>query len=47
MRFTECLNDTTKNSGVLAFAVDPGLVRTSVARDGRALRFSGVEQAKL
>lgn len=28
MRFTECLNDTTKASGVLAFAVDPGLVRT-------------------
>jgi hypothetical protein len=24
MRFTECLNDTTKNRGVLAFAVDPG-----------------------
>ena len=116
MRFTECLNDTTKERGVLAFAVDPGLVRTSmtefqllseagktylpniqdlfdqgvnvppsraaaliadiaagrfdllagrllrgvddrelleqemkdiVARDGRALRFSGVEQAKL
>jgi NAD(P)-dependent dehydrogenase (short-subunit alcohol dehydrogenase family) len=116
MRLTECLNDTTKDRGVLAFAVDPGLVRTSmtelqlysdagktylpgiqelfangvnippsraavliadiaagrfdplagrllrgvddrdlleqemkdiVARDGRALRFSGVEQAKL
>jgi NAD(P)-dependent dehydrogenase (short-subunit alcohol dehydrogenase family) len=30
MRFTECLNDTTKNRGVLAFAVDPGLVRTSM-----------------
>ena len=28
MRFTECLNDTTKEGGVLAFAVDPGLVRT-------------------
>ena len=30
MRFTECLNDTTKERGVLAFAVDPGLVRTSM-----------------
>lgn len=30
MRFTECLNDTTKDHGVLAFAVDPGLVRTSM-----------------
>jgi NAD(P)-dependent dehydrogenase (short-subunit alcohol dehydrogenase family) len=30
MRFTECLNDTTKDRGVLAFAVDPGLVRTSM-----------------
>lgn len=30
MRFTECLNDTTKAGGVLAFAVDPGLVRTSM-----------------
>lgn len=30
MRFTECLNDTTKGRGVLAFAVDPGLVRTSM-----------------
>jgi NAD(P)-dependent dehydrogenase (short-subunit alcohol dehydrogenase family) len=30
MRFTECLNDTTKEGGVLAFAVDPGLVRTSM-----------------
>ena len=29
MRFTECLNDTT-GGGVLAFAVDPGLVRTSM-----------------
>lgn len=28
MRFTECFNDTTVGSGVLAFAVDPGLVRT-------------------
>jgi NAD(P)-dependent dehydrogenase (short-subunit alcohol dehydrogenase family) len=30
MRFTECHNDTTKDRGVLAFAVDPGLVRTSM-----------------
>jgi NAD(P)-dependent dehydrogenase (short-subunit alcohol dehydrogenase family) len=30
MRFTECLNDTTKEGGVLTFAVDPGLVRTSM-----------------
>ncbi len=30
MRFTECLNDTTREDGVLAFAVDPGLVRTSM-----------------
>lgn len=30
MRFTECLNDTTRGGGVLAFAVDPGLVRTSM-----------------
>jgi NAD(P)-dependent dehydrogenase (short-subunit alcohol dehydrogenase family) len=30
MRFTECVNDTTKDRGVLAFAVDPGLVRTSM-----------------
>jgi NAD(P)-dependent dehydrogenase (short-subunit alcohol dehydrogenase family) len=30
MRFTECLNDTTRERGVLAFAVDPGLVRTSM-----------------
>lgn len=30
MRFTECLNDTTIDSGVRAFAVDPGLVRTSM-----------------
>lgn len=30
MRFTECLNDTTKSGGVLAFAVDPGLVRTAM-----------------
>lgn len=30
MRFTECFNDTTSASGVLAFAVDPGLVRTAM-----------------
>jgi len=30
MRFTECLNDTTRSGGVLAFAVDPGLVRTAM-----------------
>src|ERR1700751_3590348 len=30
MRFTECLNDTTVGSGVCAFAVAPGLVRTSM-----------------
>jgi NAD(P)-dependent dehydrogenase (short-subunit alcohol dehydrogenase family) len=30
MRFTECLNDTAAGAGVLAFAVDPGLVRTSM-----------------
>ncbi|WP_319518829.1 SDR family oxidoreductase [uncultured Martelella sp.] len=30
MRFTESLNDTTASGGVRAFAVDPGLVRTSM-----------------
>jgi NAD(P)-dependent dehydrogenase (short-subunit alcohol dehydrogenase family) len=30
MRFTECLNDTTAAHGVLAFAVDPGLVRSAM-----------------
>lgn len=30
MRFTECLNDTTSEAGVWAFAVDPGLVRTAM-----------------
>lgn len=30
MRFTECLNDTVKEEGVRAFAVDPGLVRTAM-----------------
>ncbi len=28
MRFTECLSDELADSGVLAFAMDPGLVRT-------------------
>ncbi|WP_337270037.1 SDR family NAD(P)-dependent oxidoreductase [Oryzifoliimicrobium ureilyticus] len=30
MRFTECLNDTTAERGIFAFAVDPGLVRTAM-----------------
>ncbi len=30
MRFTECFNDTVKDAGVYAFAVDPGLVRTAM-----------------
>ncbi|MCD2177018.1 SDR family NAD(P)-dependent oxidoreductase [Rhizobium sp. C1] len=30
MRMTECLNDTTVDSNVRAFAVDPGLVRTAM-----------------
>jgi NAD(P)-dependent dehydrogenase (short-subunit alcohol dehydrogenase family) len=30
MRFTECFNDTVKDAGVHAFAVDPGLVRTAM-----------------
>ncbi len=30
MRFTECLNDTTIDRDVRAFAVDPGLVRTAM-----------------
>ncbi len=30
MRFTECLNDTTIDKNVRAFAVDPGLVRTAM-----------------
>ncbi|PZM16458.1 SDR family NAD(P)-dependent oxidoreductase [Rhizobium tubonense] len=30
MRLTECLNDTTIGHGVLAFAVDPGLVRSAM-----------------
>ena len=28
LRFTECVSDTLAGSGVLAFAMDPGLVRT-------------------
>ncbi len=30
LRFTECVNDTLAGSGVLVFAMDPGLVRTSM-----------------
>lgn len=30
LRFTECLNDSLAGSGVLAFAMDPGLVRTAM-----------------
>ena len=30
LRFTECVNDTLAGSGVLAFAMDPGLVRTAM-----------------
>jgi NAD(P)-dependent dehydrogenase (short-subunit alcohol dehydrogenase family) len=30
LRFTECLSDTLLGSGVLAFAMDPGLVRTAM-----------------
>ncbi|OLP57811.1 short-chain dehydrogenase [Xaviernesmea oryzae] len=30
MRLTECLDDTTRDVGVYAFAVDPGLVRTQM-----------------
>ena len=30
LRFTECLSDTLAGSGVLAFAMDPGLVRTAM-----------------
>jgi len=30
VRFTECFSDTLKGSGVLAFVMDPGLVRTSM-----------------
>ena len=30
LRFTECVNDTLAGSGVLVFAMDPGLVRTAM-----------------
>lgn len=30
LRFTECVSDTLGDSGVLAFAMDPGLVRTAM-----------------
>jgi len=30
LRFTECVNDTLAGSGVHAFAMDPGLVRTAM-----------------
>lgn len=30
LRFTECVNDTLAGSGVLAFAMDPGLVLTAM-----------------
>jgi len=30
LRFTECVNDTLVGSGVLVFAMDPGLVRTAL-----------------
>jgi NAD(P)-dependent dehydrogenase (short-subunit alcohol dehydrogenase family) len=30
LRFTECVSDTLRDSGVLAFAMDPGLVRTAM-----------------
>ncbi len=32
LRFTECLNDTLAGTGVLAFAMDPGLVRTAMTQ---------------
>ncbi len=32
LRFTESVNETLASSGVLMFAVDPGLVRTSMTR---------------
>ena len=49
MRFTECLNDTTKEKGVLAFAVDPGLVRTSMTElqlysDAGKTHLPGIQQ---
>jgi NAD(P)-dependent dehydrogenase (short-subunit alcohol dehydrogenase family) len=30
LRFTECVNDSLAGTGVLAFAMDPGLVRTAM-----------------
>ena len=30
LRFTECVSDTLQGSGVMAFAMDPGLVRTAM-----------------
>ena len=30
LRFTECVSDTLQGSGVLVFAMDPGLVRTAM-----------------
>ena len=30
LRFTECVSDTLADSGVLVFAMDPGLVRTAM-----------------
>ena len=30
LRFTECVSDTLAGSGVLVFAMDPGLVRTAM-----------------
>ena len=32
LRFTECLSDTLQGTGVLAFAMDPGLVWTSMTQ---------------
>ena len=32
LRFTECVSDTLAGSGVLAFAMDPGLVRTAMTQ---------------
>lgn len=49
MRFTECLDDTVKDAGVHAFAVDPGLVRTAMTElqlysdDGRK-HLPGIER---
>lgn len=32
LRLTECVNDTLDGSGILVFAMDPGLVRTSMTQ---------------